>query len=470
MKILYAASEANPFIASGGLADVAASLPKALRARQQACRVAMPLYGGIDPVYRQGLKFVTSFNVPLSWRNQYCGVFEANVSGVKYYLLDNEYYFKRENLYGYDDDAERFAFFSRAVLEMLRHIDFVPEIIHCNDWQSAMIPVFLNAFYQDSERFSHIKTIFTIHNIQYQGKFGMHIVGDVLGLPYGMNALMEYDGSVNMMKAAIDQADRVTTVSPTYATEILDPWFAYGLDRFLRERQYKLSGILNGIDQTTYDPATDAYIAKNYTVETVALRKENKLALQKQLGLAENPDQILVGMVTRLVSQKGLDLVKHMLDQLVKADFTFAILGSGDYIYENFFKEAAQKHPDKVALCTGFDPALARQIYAGSDLFLMPSKSEPCGLSQMIALRYGAIPVVRATGGLKDSIIDVGAGGNGFTFQSYNAHDMVEALGRAKAAYADKAGWAKLVADAMVCDFGWGRSAGDYLALYKETL
>ena len=471
MKILYAASEAQPFIASGGLADVAGALPKALCAMGEDCRVVLPLYGDINPDLRREMKYITHFNVPLSWRNQYCGLFESEMGGVKYYLLDNEYYFKRNGIYGFYDDAERFAFFSKAVLEMIHYIDFVPQVINCNDWQTAMVPVFLRAFYKDLERYRSIKTVFTIHNIQYQGKYGMEIASDLLGLPPAAVATLEYDGCVNMMKGAIEDCDMITTVSPSYAQEILDPWFAHGLDRELRGKQYKLTGILNGIDTVSYNPESDTAIFANYGPDDITPKAVNKAELQKLMGLEKDPDKFTVGLVSRLVGHKGLDLVKYIFDDIIGAGMSVVVLGSGDYIYESFFREMEHKYPGKVAVKIGFIPQLARRIYAGADAFLMPSKSEPCGLSQMVALRYGTIPVVRETGGLRDSIVDMGKeGGNGYTFQTYNAHDMMGALLRAKGLYENKPLWKKAVVNALNCDFSWGRSAQEYLNVYNRVI
>ncbi len=471
MKILYAASEAQPFIASGGLADVAGSLPKALRSRQQACRLVLPLYSGIKAEYRDKMKYVTHFYLPLAWRNQYCGLFETNVDGVKCYLLDNEYYFKRENLYGYDDDAERFAFFSKAVLELLNYIDFTPDIIHCNDWQTAMIPVYLKEVYGGSERHRSIKTVLTIHNIQYQGKYGVHLLGDVLGLSEAQGRVLEYDGCLNMMKGGIEHCDWVTTVSPTYARELLDPWYSHGLDRLLSQRQHKLSGILNGIDTVSYNPETDPALFAKYSLANLRDKQANKAGLCELMGLEQKADHALLGIVTRFVSHKGVDLIEHVFHEMMQRKLSVVVLGSGDYEYEQFFKAMEAAYPGRVAVRLGFLPDLARKIYAGSDLFLMPSKSEPCGLAQMIALRYGTIPIVRRTGGLADSIADMGGeGGNGFVFDTYNAHDMLGAIERACELYAQPEGWQAAVANAMRNDFSWGRSAGEYIGMYQKVL
>ena len=471
MKVLFASSEALPFMASGGLGDVAGSLPHALRKRLIGCRVVMPMYDTIRQELKDKMKFITHISVPVAWRRQYCGIFEAKHNGVIYYLLDNQYYFKRNTIYGHYDDAERFAFFSRAILEIIPHIDFKPDIIHCNDWQTALTPVYYSAMYANSPGYENIKTIFTIHNIQYQGIYGMELLQDVLGIPADKTSLLEYDGCVNFMKGAIECADKVTTVSPSYANEILDPWYSHGLDSILNERRYKISGILNGIDTVGYDPETDKDIKANYSAADPSGKKEDKEELQKLMNLPVKPNVPIVGMVTRLVSHKGLDLVKGILDELLsKAEMQLVVLGSGDYEYESYFRWIAEKYPDKVGLRLGFVPDLARKIYAGADMFLMPSKSEPCGLSQMVALRYGTIPIVRETGGLRDSITDCGDGkGNGFTFKSYNAHDMLDSIYRALTLYYN-GDWNELVLRALNCDFSWGRSANAYIRLYKELL
>lgn len=469
MKILFASSEAYPFAKSGGLADVAGALPKALRRRLVGCRVVMPLYSSIPYEMREKMQLICSITVPVAWRRQYCGIFEAHVDGVIYYFIDNQYYFKRDGLYGHYDDAERFSFFSRAVLEIIPHIDFKPDIIHCNDWQTALVPVFLNEFYRADPFYNDIKTVFTIHNIQYQGKYGMELYSDVLGLPYGRESIVEYDGCVNLMKGAIQCADKITTVSPTYAKEILDPYYSFGLDGILKEFTYKLTGIVNGIDDDVYNPETDPVIYKNYSVKDISGKAVNKECLQKDMGLPVSPDTPVIGMVSRLVKHKGLDLVKCVFEELLKADLQFVILGSGEWEFETFFYEMSQRYPDKVGLKLGFDANLAQKIYAGSDIFLMPSKSEPCGLAQLVALRYGTIPIVRETGGLNDTITDSESGtGNGFTFANYNAHEMENTVWRAIGGYADKAGWSVLRERAMKCDNSWSASATAYINLYKE--
>ncbi len=473
MKILYVASEATPFIATGGLADVAGSLPRAICENQQGCRVVIPLYSAIKQELREDMKFLCSFYVPLGWRNQYCGVFEASSNGVKYYLLDNEYYFKRDGgIYGFYDDAERFAFFSKAVCEMIQYVDYDPDILHCNDWQAAMVPVYLNLFYREIEKYQKIRTVFTIHNIQYQGKYGMEIATDVLGLPYYAAPTMMYDGCLNMMKAAIEVSNYVSTVSPTYANEITDPWFSHGLDRLLRNHQGKLVGILNGIDTVSYNPESDPALYENYGLDTIEKKQINKVELQKSMGLQQDEGIMLIGIVTRFVAHKGIDLIQYIFEELMRRQLQVVALGSGDYIFESFFQEMQAKYPGKMAVKIGFIPDLARKIYAGSDVFLMPSKSEPCGLAQMVSLRYGTLPIVRETGGLKDSIIDMGSpeGGNGFTFKTYNAHDMLGAIDRAGGLYYNRDEWKKAVHQAMQSDFTWGRSAVEYINMYKKVL
>ena len=459
-------------MASGGLGDVAGSLPKALRKRLVGCRVVMPLYSGIKQELRDQMQFITHITVPVSWRRQYCGIFEAKIGGVIFYFIDNEYHFKRDGIYGHYDDAARFAFFSRAVLEIIPHIDFKPDIIHTNDWQTALVPVYYSTMYANREGYEGIKNIFTIHNIQYQGVYGKEILSDVFGLGEQHEQLLDFGGTLNLMKGAIECADVVTTVSPTYAEEILDPWFSHGLDPILRERQYKLHGILNGIDTDIYNPETDKAIAKNFSAKDPAGKKEDKADLQREFSLPVRDDVPIIGMVSRLVSHKGLDLVKAVLDELLSTtDVQLVVLGTGDWEYENFFREIEARYPGKVGLRIAFIPDLARKIYAGCDMFLMPSKSEPCGLSQMLALRYGTLPIVRETGGLKDSITDSGDGeGNGFTFKSYNAHDMLDAIRRSLGAYSDKKYWASLVERALECDNSWGRSAREYMRLYRETI
>ena len=468
MNILFAASEALPYVASGGLADVAGSLPSAIVKKGHDCRVVIPLYKSISAEMRASLTFLTNITVDVSWRKQYCGIFTGIYKGVTYYFIDNEYYFGRDGIYGFYDDCERFVFYSRAVLEMIRCIDFKPDIIHANDWQAAMIPVYYQIFYKYQQGYENIHTIFTIHNIQYQGKYGKEVLNELMGIPLYHTGLLEYDGCVNMMKGAIETADKITTVSPSYAWEILDPWYSHGLDRALNPKQYKLCGFLNGIDVDGYNPETDPAIPANYSVKNMQGKTKCKQALLEELGLQDG-DEPIIGIVTRFVSHKGIDLIRYVFEDILNLGYKFAILGSGEKIFEDFFKEMAWRHPGRVSVTLGFIPQLARRIYAGCDMFLMPSQSEPCGLAQMVAMRYGTLPIVRETGGLRDTVRDGGGeNGNGFTFKTYNAHDMLGACNRAKIAYDDKPRWKALQKTAMESDFSWNVSAELYLGLYRE--
>ena len=471
MKILFAASEAVPFIKSGGLADVAGSLSKALRNHRQACRVVIPLYEDIPECHREGMRFITNFYVPLGWRNQYCGVFEKTVGGVKFYFINNEYYFRRHGLYGFFDDAERFAFFSKAVLEMIQYIDYEPEIIHCNDWQTALIPVYMNVFYRHLERYRDIRTVFTIHNIQYQGTYDYKIRFDVLGLPESASGIVEFAKDCNLMKGGLEECDAITTVSPTYADEILDPWYSHGLHGILAGNRYKTRGILNGIDNTLYNPETDNALTANYSAEKPDKKKICKKHLQTSLGLEENPDAMMLAMITRLVGHKGIDLVQNVLKNMMNMNIQFVLLGSGDWQYEKFFREAVMRYPGRISVNLAFDEPLSHRIYAGADAFLMPSRSEPCGLSQMIALSYGTIPIVRKTGGLNDSVRDFGGeNGNGYNFLNCDPYDMLNAVTRCYEDFQDKNCWREHVISAMECDFGWSKSAKEYIALYRELI
>lgn len=472
MRILLASSEALPFMASGGLADVAGSLSKALVEKGEDCRVVMPLYSTIPQKFRDEIKYVTSFSVPLGWRRQYCGVFKAEHEGVIYYFIDNEYYFKRDTIYGHNDDVERFAFFSRAILEMIYHLDWGPEVLHLNDWQTALASVYLNLYYRQDWRFSNMKAIFTIHNIQYQGKFALEHCEDLLGIGGKDVEILEYDGCVNLMKAAIVSTAKVTTVSESYAEEITDPYFSYGLDPVICREKQKVKGILNGIDTNLYNCATDPNIVKNFTSQAIAGKRENKKALCQEMGIEYNPEKPLVAMVTRLVENKGIDLVQYVFDDIINSGMQVMILGSGDYKYESFFNQMKERYPNDVGVWIGFNQALSKRVYSGADIFLMPSQNEPCGLSQMIATRYATIPVVRETGGLKDSIIDFGTESElscGYTFKTYNAHDMLGALLRAKGAYENKTLWNKQMRMALRRDFSWAVSADKYIDMYKNA-
>ncbi|MDR2304765.1 MAG: glycogen synthase [Treponema sp.] len=470
MNVLFASSEAYPFFTSGKLGDMIGSLAVAMRRREVNVRVILPLFGDMQEEWQGQLRYITNFNVPVSWRNQYCGLFELVRQGVTYYFLDNEYYFKRRGFYGFYDDGERFSFFSRAVLEAVAYLDPSPNIIHCNDWQTALIPVYLKLYYQTAgNKYAYIKTIFTIHDIQYQGKYGPEILEGTLGIDRGHFNLVEYDGIVNYMKGAIESAGLVSTVSPTYAEEILDPWYGCGLDSFLRLRKHKIHGILSGIDRKHYNPATDAYIAAQYDAGSFETGKPLcKKGLRNSFGLAKNKDP-LIGMVIRFESHKGLDLLIHAADEILDRGMQLAIIGYGGGVYERFFGELAARRSGQCAVRFGFLPDLARQVYAGSDMFLMPSKFEPCGLAQMIALRYGSIPIVRETGGLKDTISE-GKDGNGFTFVSYNADDLRDACFRSREAWQNKQEWTALVRRAMLCDYGWDNPSKLYLEMYQKVM
>ena len=471
MKCLICTSEAVPFAGTGGLSEVCTSLAIELCKSDIDCRVVMPLYSDIEAKYRDKMEFVKSFNVPLAWRSIYCGVFKLFYKGVMFYFIDNEYYFKRCGLYGHYDDAERFAFFSRAILEMLPNVEFKPDIIHCNDWQTALVSVFYSTIYAKYEWYYNIKTVFTIHNIQYQGKYGRELFSDILGLPKKDFSFLEFEGCINFMKGAIEASNRVTTVSKTYSYEILDPWFSHGLSPILNARKFKIEGILNGIDTDSYNPQTDPDIYVNYDKNSIGLKLDNKLELQKRLNLNVREEIPMIGMVTRMVSHKGLDIVREAFDELMKEDIQFVILGSGDSEYERFFDYMQGKYAGKVSSCHGFVPELSRKIYAASDMFLMPSKSEPCGLAQMIALRYGAIPIVRETGGLFDTIKDSGDNkGNGFTFKNYDPWDMLSAIKRSIAGYYNRDGWEILVKRAMGCNNSWKASAERYIELYNTLI
>lgn len=470
MKILFAASEAVPYAASGGLADVAGSLPKAIAAKGHSCAVVIPLYKSIDEETRNEMEFVKNITVDVSWRKQYCGIFRLERDGVTYYFIDNEYYFCREGMYGFYDDCERFVFFDRAVLEMIRYIGEKPDVLCCNDWQTALIPVYYNVYYRYQQGYDRIKTVFTIHNIEYQGKYGKEVLNELMGIPSYNAGLLEYDGAINMLKGAVECADKLITVSPSYAWEILDPWYAHGLDRILVTKQYKLKGILNGIDTDVYDPEKDPYVAGNFGIGNMKGKAKCRQMLHDSLGFTDNGEPV-VGIVTRFVKHKGIDLIRCVFEEIVRSGVKFAVLGSGDRMYEDFFVEMARRYPDRVAVSVGFIPELSHKIYAGADMFLMPSQSEPCGLAQMISMRYGTIPIVRETGGLRDTVRDNGGtDGNGFTFKTYNAMDMLDAVWRAKQVYKDKKAWSKLMERAMKCDNSWSSSADIYIETFADLI
>ena len=475
MKILYAASEAVPFCKTGGLADVAGSLPEALAAQGAEVAVVLPLYQKVRERFGSQLTFECYDYVDLAWRHSYCGLFSLEKDGVTWYFLDNEQYFNRPELYGYMDDGERFGFFSRAVVRMLPHFRFWPDVLHCNDWQTALVPIYLKDDGVREERFRSIRTVLSIHNIEYQGRYGRQTLGDLFGLDHGWadDGTILMDGDVNLLKGAILCADAVNAVSPTYANELKMPYFAHRLDGIMRRCGYKLSGVLNGIDVKRYDPATDSHIAANYTAEDMAGKQADKAELQKLMGLRQEPYVPIVGIVSRLVSHKGLDLVCEVLHDMMELPMQLVILGKGDRKYEEFFQWAANQYPGRMAVRLDYNEELSMAIYAGADLFLMPSRSEPCGLSQMIAMRYGTVPIVRETGGLKDTVTPYEAwrdSGNGFTFANYASSDMLYVIREAVYLYKDYPdAFARLRARAMACDFSWARSAGEYLHIYSAV-
>lgn len=473
--VLFVASEANPFAGTGGLADVIASLPKALAAKgEYDVRVVIPLYQAVSPAYRATFRFEGNFNVPVAWRNQYCGVFSLKYDGVTFYFIDNEYYFKRGNLYGYYDDGERFAFFSRAVLEMMQYLDYYPDILHCHDWQTALSVVYLKTIYANRYGYDHIKALFTIHNIEYQGKYGYELLSDLFGLPEYCKQILDYDGCLNLMKGAIQLAERFSTVSKTYASEIKNPYFAHGLEYMTTQNEYKLIGILNGIDEDVYDPSKDDKLFAAYSAKDTSGKKICKAELQKMLALPVREDVPVIAIISRLVPAKGLDLVKCVFEELLAEDVQVIVLGKGDGEYEDYFRYIAERYSGKCRAIIAYNRDLSSKIYSGADIFLMPSKHEPCGLSQMIACRYGTIPVVRSTGGLADSIIAHNEGnregGNGFVFHTYNAHEMLYVLKDAIYTFGKKEEWSKIMKNAMTTDFSWDRSAGEYERLYDNML
>jgi len=470
-KVVFLGSEAAPFIATGGLADVLGSLPKALANNKGLdVSVILPLYSNISQEWRAKFKFLTNFNVSVSWRLQYAGVFYYEHENVKFYFIDNEYYFKREgNIYGFYDDGERFAFFSRAALDTIARLNIYPDVLHCNDWQTAGSIIYLKGMYYGDENFRKIKTVFTIHNIEYQGIFSEATFGDVFGFPDSIRELVEFDGCVNLMKGAIEMTDIVSTVSPTYAEEIKNAFFAHRLESIINKNAHKLYGILNGIDIDYYNPETDKYIFKNYSVDDLSGKAVCKQELQKMLNLPVREDVPIIAVISRLVSHKGLDLLRGVIESLLAQDVQIVILGKGEIAYENYFSHISHCYSGKCVTIIAYNQDLSRKIYSGADIFLMPSKMEPCGLSQMIASRYGTVPVVRETGGLNDSIkAYTGVKGNGFTFHDYNAHDMLYVINEAIRTFKDKKAWEDVQNKAMTSDFSWKVQAGEYEKLYNK--
>ncbi len=476
MNILYVTSEAVPFCKTGGLADVAGSLPPSLAANGDRVSVILPLYETVKDKWGDRLHFEKWTFVRLAWRSVYCGLFSVEREGVTWYFVDNESYFRRSDLYGYYDDGERFAFFSRAVTELLRSLPEKPDVVHCNDWQSALVPVYIRDEAVRNDFYKSIRTVITVHNIEYQGRYGRETVEDLFGLDRGWfdGGTIEFGGDVNLLKGGIVTADAVTAVSPTYAQELKCAYFAHGLENVMRMSEGKLHGVLNGIDMKRYDPAHDESLAAPYSADDLTGKRQDKAALQKLLGLKEAPGTPILAMVTRLVSHKGLDLVCETLDTIMEKDVQFVVLGKGDAKYETFFEYARQRYGGRMAVHLGYSEQLAMQIYAGADLFLMPSKSEPCGLSQMIAMRYGTVPIVRETGGLKDTVHAYEAwngAGNGFSFADYNAGDMCHVVCQAIDLYHNnKDAYAALQKRGMTADFSWTRSAKAYDDIYSSIL
>lgn len=474
MKVLLASAEAHPFIKTGGLGDVIGALPKYLKRIGVEARVIIPKYRNINEKMKSKLQYIKNIRVRVGWRNQYCGIFKADVDGITYYFIDNEQYFNRDGNYGYFDDGERFAFFDRAVLEVLKEVGFQPDVIHCNDWQTGMIPVLLDLEYKKDWFYLNMKTVFSIHNLLFQGNFDPKILPELFG--YDMepfyNRSLEFKGGVSFMKGGINYSDKISTVSYTYSQEIKTAEYGEGLEGLLRKRNYALRGILNGIDYDEYNPETDNFIMKKFNIDSIEDKQINKLDLQKELRLPMNKEVPLIGIVSRLTRQKGMDIISYVVENLLNnSDVQLVVLGTGDNKYEHDFKYFKNKYPDRVSVNLRFDNGLAHRIYAGSDMFLMPSLFEPCGLGQLIALRYGTIPIVRETGGLKDTIIPYNkytGEGNGFSFMHFNGEELFDTIMRAINVYRDKNKWNNIIRQAMLSDNSWEKSANEYLSLYKE--
>ncbi|HPL99253.1 MAG TPA: glycogen synthase GlgA [Bacillota bacterium] len=475
INVLFAASEAVPFAKTGGLADVAGTLPRELAKLGADVRLIMPKYKSIPRDFVEAMEYLGYVYVDLAWRHQYCAVLKLEYQGVITYFIDNEYYFNRDCLYGHFDEAEQFAFFSRAVLKVLPLIDFKPDIIHCNDWQTGVVSAFLKAGFGHIGFLKDIKTVYTIHNLKYQGMFPKEVLGDILGLSwdYFNPEGLELHDCVNYMKAGIAYSDLITTVSKTYAEEIKTDFFGENLNGILTKRSESIFGILNGIDYLENDPETDTRIYKSFNAEDLEGKYENKKMLQESLGLPQREEVPVIGVVSRLVGQKGFDLIAHVLDEMLQMDIQLVVLGTGDSNYENMFRNAAERYPGKVSANIKYDGVLAQRIYAGSDMFLMPSLYEPCGLSQIFSLRYGTVPIVRETGGLKDTVMpynEFTGEGTGFSFANYNAHEMLDTVKRAISFYKNKDIWEKIVKSGMKQDFSWSKSAKEYMELYEKMV
>lgn len=473
MKILFVASEAYPFIKTGGLGDVAYALPKTLRKLGVDIRVMIPKYEEIPSNYKTKMLDITSFSVQIGWRNQYCGLQYLEYDGIPFYFIDNEYYFKRARTYDFYDDGERYAYFCRAILESIEYMDdFVPDIIHCNDWHTGMVPVLLNEHYKKRSKLNHIKTLFTIHNLKYQGVFSKEILGDLLNLGeeyFDENKLKYFDG-ISFMKSAINFSDIITTVSKTYVEEIKQPFYGEGLDGLLDSENHKLYGVTNGIDYDTFNPKFDKEIYFNYDKDSIENKFKNKIELQKSLNLPVNKNIPIIGIVSRLVKQKGLDLIACIIEQLLCLDIQLIVLGTGEDDYQDLFEYYSSIYPSRLSSNIYFSNSLAKKIYAGSDMFLMPSLFEPCGIGQLISLRYGTVPIVRETGGLKDTVTPYNEfmeDGVGFSFKNYNAHEMLNTINYALKIYTNKDKWNKLIKRGMSQDNSWKHSANRYKELYS---
>ena len=471
-RILFAGSEILPFAATGGLGDVLGSLPEAIKRKNPEIdvRAVMPLYGQIKHEWREKMTFERWIMVNVSWRQEYCGIFSLEKGCVKYYFIDNEKYFCRASLYGEFDDAERFSFFSYAVLDLMAAVDFYPDVLHANDWQTATAVIALKQIYGGSEAYRRVKAVYTIHNIDYQGQYGMELFNDIFGFKDYMYGIVDYDGCLNLTKGAVVCADFVTTVSPQYAKEIQTEAYSHGLHHILRMYGYKIDGIINGIDTNLNNAEKDPDIPFNFTPDDLSGKAKNKAELQRRFGLCEREDVPLIAMISRLAGHKGFDLVTRMAEELMCDDVQFVLLGTGERDYENFFRAYGERHRGKASVSISYDRKLSKLIYAGADMFLMPSRSEACGLAQMIASRYGTVPIVRETGGLYDTIKPYGAGGNGFTFAAYNAHDMLYVIREAEGLYHNKEAWRALQEKIMNIDFSWDVSAAKYLEMYDRIM
>ena len=474
-KVLFAAFEAVPFIKTGGLGDVAGSLPGYIKNDEYDARVILPLLSSIPHEYREKMKFIENYEVRLGWRSLYCGLYSLRKRGVTYYFLDNEYYFRRAGVYGEFDDGERVAFFSVAVLETIRHIsrNFAPDILHCNDWHTALVPVYLRELFRGEEIYDRIKTVFTIHNLKFQGQYDRAMTGDVLGLGgTPADGQMIHNNAVNFMQGAVIYSDAVTTVSPTYAEEICTVRYGEGLEGLFTSRKYKLFGIINGIDKKNYDPASDPAIPVHFDEAHLEKKIEAKLALQRELGLREDPDVPLFAMVSRLTQQKGANLIAELLPEFAERNMQVAVLGTGDFTFENAIGDFAYNHPENFAARITFNEKLSRRFYAGADVFLMPSEFEPCGLAQMISMRYATLPLVRETGGLKDTVAgywDAGENADGFSFKDFDVNGLRMTVDLALDLWFEHRDvWAKLQHNALNKNFGWEESAEKYRELYDS--